>query len=73
MNRKNPLVEQIVGMLRKAHVRPGQGETAARVCRSSGATGSPGPGWGGPERLVFMDEAGTVTKMARLAGPFEAR
>ena len=38
MAKKNHSVEQIIGKLREAEVRLGQGETVAQVCRSLGVT-----------------------------------
>ncbi len=38
MAKKNHSVEQIIGKLREAEVRLGQGETVAQVCRSFGVS-----------------------------------
>ena len=38
MAKKNHSVEQIIGKLREAEVRLGQGETVVQVCRSLGVT-----------------------------------
>ena len=38
MTRKGKSTEEIIGFLREAEVRLGQGETVGKICRSKGVT-----------------------------------
>ena len=65
MAKKNHSVEQIIGKLREAEVRLGQGETVGQVCRSLGVTEQTYHRWRKLYGGLKMDQAKRLKDLER--------